>query len=71
LTKLINDVILYVGKVEQNDDLTAVVGKADGVPMGSGTIYTRYGDLLVWLSFTVTAAVLALAIFSKHPRQVP
>jgi apolipoprotein N-acyltransferase len=40
------------------------------IPMGGGTIYTRYGDLLVWLSFTVTAAVLALAIFSKRPRQV-
>ena len=40
-------------------------------PMRAGTIYTRYGDLLVWLSFTVTAAVLALAIFSKRPRQVP
>lgn len=40
------------------------------IPMGGGTIYTRYGDLLVWLSFAVTAAVLALAIFSKRPRQV-
>jgi apolipoprotein N-acyltransferase len=33
------------------------------VPVASDTIYTRYGDLFVWLSFAVTAAVLVIAVF--------
>ena len=48
---------------------TFVRGVLNGtvMPMESGTIYTRYGDLLVWLSFAITAAFLALAILRKRP----
>jgi apolipoprotein N-acyltransferase len=35
------------------------------VPLNSNTIYTRYGDWIVWLSITVTAAFLMVAFFRK------
>jgi apolipoprotein N-acyltransferase len=35
------------------------------VPLNSKTIYTRYGDWIVWLSLTVTAAFLIVALFRK------
>ena len=35
------------------------------VPMDSSTIYTRYGDWIVWLSFTATATFLIFALFRK------
>jgi apolipoprotein N-acyltransferase len=33
------------------------------IPMESNTIYTRYGDLFIWLSLAVTAAVLVIGVF--------
>jgi apolipoprotein N-acyltransferase len=35
------------------------------VPMDSSTIYTRFGDWIVWLSLTVAAAFLIFAFFRK------
>jgi apolipoprotein N-acyltransferase len=36
------------------------------VPLESRTIYTRYGDILVWISFLVSMGVLTIALFRRN-----
>lgn len=37
------------------------------LPLEPETFYMRYGDLLVWMSFAMTAAVLALGFLRRRP----
>jgi len=39
------------------------------IPMESKTIYTRYGDLLAWLSLLCSAVFLLIALLRKNPDQ--
>ena len=38
------------------------------VPLDSRTLYTRYGDWLVWLSFVCSLAFILFASFRRHKR---
>ena len=52
---------------DQGDD-TFVRGVMTGtvIPMDSRTVYNRYGDWLVWVSFVVSSIFLLTAFFRKH-----
>jgi len=56
-------------KDAQGDD-TFVRGVMTGtvMPMDSRTVYNRFGDWLVWLSFAVSALFLLAAFFRRGER---
>jgi apolipoprotein N-acyltransferase len=59
-------VLNRVKDINGNDIFVRGVLTGSVIPLESKTIYTRYGDWLVWLSFAVSTVILVAALLRKR-----